>query len=897
METVESPKRQRQSPPSKDANSRQKVQHSLESWRKISQSPTTNETKQGDKVVIKKKKLVNVKSKQRGSRLLKSFRNVHSTTGRLSGLKNINLRQELKNTRVKMAESWSNQSTSSNDESSNQEKGEETSEECSNSSKTEVGKLKDPDRVFEEKGENQDSSKDESSLQGSKLEENNKCQPTSEDGIEGNKEEIKPTEDSNSSRNEDDDIVEEDTQNFQDIQDDEDSSNENHKIINREEEDVQMENNTNDGRVTLNGEDQNNNEEDEINTQTSDQTLTHQTSILPQWFRFRLIVKMASPPADIVAQQQRGEEVPEEYQDDDKRLLKVLKKFVVHLKSFDETAMILEWSAKNDDDGVEAILTSQGIPNAPSEIKTFFEGFKGKKSGPVYIKVRISTKFNPEDFQTNMKTWLKENECTLMKCPIQAENAEEIGWLAYTSQYSDKKYIGDQLEKMLGFEVGVRLASIAPKAEYNLDWKKKSRGLIVVVPSNKASSAKKRLNMLFQARKEHNYDNPNPVLDIFHQLTFLPLESEIAKMPNCKTNYAVCLHRHQVHDKSIQARFMPDILIDVDKKINTNKGRKSLRQLILNIKSKKEETKGTNLFQSIDKIEDSSKVYFPYDKKVGRGEAGHIFQFYQCLEEEANVMFQGLGVYLQQEHGIENLHSVIGVNHWAENELWHWDKKEGKFITPEEQLVQGYVEFDSNAKILGMQEQNLDKAHGSGNLTSTIIQQQQHELIRILNNPDLDPITTLDQPIQTVVDEVTVNDQASTTSSVTFGEEGNQSDASSQGTKRMDNKKNDNSSTTSSIGSIGTKTMRGLIDPTLTAAENRQRLAASTSLRVTRLKQRQKALDLELKQQQLREESQEQKSENFEQLVTQNNISTDMENLNLHRLVLPASGKEAGKAP
>ena len=53
--------------------------------------------------------------------------------------------------------------------------------------------------------------------------------------------------------------------------------------------------------------------------------------------------------------------------------------------------------------------------------------------------------------------------------------------------------------------------------------------------------------------------------------------------------------------------------------------------------------KGAYLFQSVDKIKDSSKVYFPYDKRNGKGESGYIFQFYQCLEEEEILMFH-LGV-------------------------------------------------------------------------------------------------------------------------------------------------------------------------------------------------------------------------------------------------------------
>ena len=167
--------------------------------------------------------------------------------------------------------------------------------------------------------------------------------------------------------------------------------------------------------------------------------------------------------------------------------------------------------------------------------------------------------------------------------------------------------------------------------------------------------------------------------------------------------------------------------------------------------------------------------------------------------------------------------------------------------------------------------------------------QQQQELINILRNPDLDPITTLDQPIRQLVEEVSVNDQASTTSSITFGEMDNPNDASSQSTRKTAN--NNGKSPSSSIGSIGTKTMRDLIDPTLSAAENRKRLAAST-----RLQQRQEQLDIELKKQQLQEEKESSDLEAIDKLLTRDNITTNMENLNIKNQK-PASGGEAGTGP
>ena len=134
-----------------------------------------------------------------------------------------------------------------------------------------------------------------------------------------------------------------------------------------------------------------------------------------------------------------------------------------------------------------------------------------------------------------------------MQCPIQAENSSDIGWLAYTSQFSDKDYITKQLEKAVGHEMGVRLAAIANRSEQKLEWRKKTRALIVVAPTETAQTAKDLLSKFFHERKRMNQNNENPVLDVFHTLAFLPLEQDISKMPNCGTNYAICLQRHQIY--------------------------------------------------------------------------------------------------------------------------------------------------------------------------------------------------------------------------------------------------------------------------------------------------------------------------------------------------------------
>ena len=333
-----------------------------------------------------------------------------------------------------MAESWSKRSTSSKESNSNSESSEETADKESGKAS-----LKDPNRQCEEqnstvvKKESEDTNGDSLSNDGlrdtSDEEQSDKVEEHSNTLVKNIQSNNQYSQQDNC---QDDTNSEHTTDNGQDDtidqQDHEthvsNSSNKTSSNVQQPEGVHNNENNNNESnshteentanQITLNGEDQTTNEEDKVNTQTSDQTLTQDNveSNIPPWFRFCLIVKMPQLPTAILAQQQRGEQIPEEYRDNDKRLLKIVKSFFTHIKGFDDTAMILEWSARNDNDGVDALLNPEGIPTALSEIKTFFKGFKGKKSGPVYIKFRATTKFSHDDFLVNAKSWVNDNDCS-----------------------------------------------------------------------------------------------------------------------------------------------------------------------------------------------------------------------------------------------------------------------------------------------------------------------------------------------------------------------------------------------------------------------------------------------------------------------------------------------------
>ena len=355
------------------------------------------------------------------------------------------------------------------------------------------------------------------------------------------------------------------------------------------------------------------------------------------------------------------------YASNDTRLLAIVKNFFEHIKSFDDTAMVIEWSSKNDDAGVEAILRPDSLPSAPSDTQKFFEGFKGKDEGPVYIRFRIITKFQAEEFKVNCKSWMKTNNCSLIKCPVQTEEAQDIGWLSYTSQFSDQDYIALQLSKVVGHEIGLKLAGIAPMAEADINWKTRTRALIGVTPREKALTAKNILIAKFREQK-NILTGPPQANEIFQLSALLSLERDMAKLPNCKTNFGLLLRRHQIYYRRIAAKMVTWIgVVLYLKKLKTPKETTTLRKMIINIRSTDPAKENVKLFQSIDFVEDGSKVYFPDEKRTGAATSGHIFQYFKTLHDEATVMIEGLGVYLSSVYSLHVMNCSLTINHWQAN--------------------------------------------------------------------------------------------------------------------------------------------------------------------------------------------------------------------------------------
>ena len=247
-------------------------------------------------------------------------------------------------------------------------------------------------------------------------------------------------------------------------------------------------------------------------------------------------------------------------------------------------------------------------------------------------------------------------------------------------------------------------------------------------------------------------------------------------------------------------------------------------------------------------------MYFPDERRTGSATSGHIFQYFKTLQDEAVVMIEGLGVYLSTVYSPHVMNCSLTINHWNGNIGCQWDPQNKVFVTPEETMVKELVQNDVYVGILHLEEKILIKEEKNtkeknSSIAQQAMEQQELELIQLLQNPDLDPITSLDQPVQQTVDEMAVSDQQSTTSSLTFNANSIQNSGTrSTSTVPITNVPTNSIASGLTVGTANTNTLRAALETGDTIAEKRAQLQRLTNMEIQRLQQREEQLMAELLQ-------------------------------------------------
>jgi hypothetical protein len=454
--------------------------------------------------------------------------------------------------------------------------------------------------------------------------------------------------------------------------------------------------------------------EDDVNTIDSSKSTQYNNppsdkEIPPKCIRYQLGINIQ--PTDIEAIQQAFKDTNAEQPNVTDTLTKIrdhLKELVTEIKKFDRKARIITWKDKETYEFL--VGTAEELPNTAGGLGQFFNGIRlRRQQGRQYLRFRLHASKNENILENQITEWARLSGHSFYRCVIQEEHSTPIGWLLYSSQYTNTYHLSNYLQVATGFEWGFRLGSIT-KSDENIEgkpvsWKDRQKALIVHVPTHKAEVAITKISTLLQAKPIDKKQTPQ----FFQRYLFVQQEHTMVDV-NSRLQYKHILNRQRAHTDSIKSKFILSIDDHIDNRIDTKEGGNlSLREMLLGIKTRQvgDAWDPLPLFHSIDFCADSSKVWI--GNSMGPGGPGHIITYYNIVEAEALQMIRGLGVFLGKLYGYENVVQCFNKDHWQSLEGWAFSMKKWAFITPESRQMSDNLFLDPNKMMVRLAQTHVSK--------------------------------------------------------------------------------------------------------------------------------------------------------------------------------------------
>jgi hypothetical protein len=450
--------------------------------------------------------------------------------------------------------------------------------------------------------------------------------------------------------------------------------------------------------------------EDDLNTVGSGNTTvrnkkTESKPVLPPFVRYQLMI-MLGEENDIGS---TGEEDDNEEKSPTEIVREYLIKFYKEMKRCDDKSEIVSYIMSPN----FTYLPADKFPKDVVEMAKYFKGYrKNIKPGKrVYITLAIHTPENPLDLERQLETWVQLHSFTFRRTIIQSESATCIGWLAYSSYYTDTEAIKSYLSEHSNFEWGFRIQAVT-KSDSTKKWNERIRAMAVYVPTSKTQVAISLISLCMEAEKDANERQ----LHLFDKYCFVRPEYAMKSRHN-SIIFKSMLRRHEVHTRCLRAQLCSNIICDVDQQmIDAFGNSRSLRDIILDIRvyDKKSPLFNTSLFHSIDYVEDTSKLWI--DGAEGPGGAAHVFTFYETVQMEAEEFIMGLGRYIARTRGKRMALAMFDSDHFDASSQWKWDVDKSCFVTPIKKLAYANLRYDNNLpaikalELLDLQCQQEEKA-------------------------------------------------------------------------------------------------------------------------------------------------------------------------------------------
>ena len=538
------------------------------------------------------------------------------------------------------------------------------------------------------------------------------------------------------------------------------------------------------------------NVEDDHNSIDSGETTVNQNQdtenqIFPIW-RFRLVLDIPPVPEEIIEMKKKGEKVPDELIHNIPRIRNMLGNCYDKIQEINDDAVLLPWS---EEEFQSYIPSRKAMPKSVKKLSLYFNNFRSKEKGKLFLNIRMFINGHTGDYLSDSLTAWLENEypgSTLSLSLVQAERSEDIGWLAYSYEYTNTRTLSNWLADQLQANVGCRLIGVVPaeKDSSNLiPWFKRTRAICISCDYDRADEIKLRLQNLVGTRNIRNIDRTRGDIryNLIKNLVFLPMEKDLKTMVQCTQNYAKMVERHTIHIKTNRCKFFPYFLKSIDRVIPTRLGTSySLREMIMKIPARNHGVTNRDgsafkpvipLFNGLDWTDDSSKQFFS-DGKRGPGGRGFIFSYYSCNEKEALQMIKGLGIYLSRVYGRNVIRPFFTSSYWDQVYGWSWNIQRQEFNTPEAKQMRDIVVEDSNMFIVNMHKlAEAKKPKGPASIDARYLRNGEKALLTVQADPDQDSLPSLSAPPK-VAEEIDTlkktssQDNHSTTSSITFNSGG-----------------------------------------------------------------------------------------------------------------------------
>ena len=351
--------------------------------------------------------------------------------------------------------------------------------------------------------------------------------------------------------------------------------------------------------------------EDSDNTVNSGETTTISKKnmnkvVLPPFTRYQIMI--------LLDQENKQNLVAENDDDDEKaplqRLRDVLVSMTTQIKIFDEKAKIISWKTSPN----FSYMNMDDFPTEIAQIAMYFNGYRAnvKADKRIYLRVGLHTPNSQSALFSFLTSWMELYGYSCSKCIIQAENSACIGWLAYSTSFTDPEVFRERLVDHSNFEWGFKLMAVT-NSDKDKPWIKRLKAIGVHVPSKMQSVAK----LIIGRQLEASMDSQINIPDFTDKFLYVEPEKKMNASKGGQVYYRSMVERHRIHCNSIQAEFSFGIATELDREFcMESSDHISLRDIILDLKVEDRNSPlfGTRLFHSVDFWADSSQVWIENNK-------------------------------------------------------------------------------------------------------------------------------------------------------------------------------------------------------------------------------------------------------------------------------------------